>query len=85
MFNIAGSWERAEDDEANIAWAREAWQDLRRFSTGGAYINFQTGDEGPDRLQAAYGANLDRLAAVKAKWDPSNLFRTNRNIAPAAG
>ena len=82
LFNIAGSWERPEDDQANIAWAREAWQDLRRFSTGGAYINFQTEDEGADRLHAAYGANLDRLAAVKAKWDPLNLFQANRNIAP---
>lgn len=46
------------------------------------YINFQAEDEGSDRIQAAYGANYDRLAEVKGKWDSANLFRQNRNIAP---
>jgi hypothetical protein len=46
------------------------------------YVNFQAEDEGGDRIQAAYGANYDRLAKVKGKWDSANLFRQNRNIAP---
>ena len=56
--------------------------DLRRFSTGGTYLNFLNADDGEDRVRAAYGANLDRLAAVKARWDPENFFRVNKNIAP---
>jgi FAD/FMN-containing dehydrogenase len=83
VFNIAASWEQPEDDDANITWARDTWNDLRRFSTGGTYVNFLTEEEGGDRIQAAYGGHLDRLAAVKAAWDPTNLFHVNKNIAPA--
>jgi FAD/FMN-containing dehydrogenase len=82
VLNIAASWEKPEDDARNIEWARTAWRDLRRFSTGGTYINFLTEEEGADRIQAAYGGNLARLAAIKAEWDPKNLFRANKNIAP---
>lgn len=83
VLNIGGAWERPEDDETNIAWARDAWNDLKAFSTGGTYINFLTQDEGPERIEAAIGKSLGRLAEVKAKWDPENVFRTNRNIVPA--
>jgi hypothetical protein len=82
VLNLAGSWEKAEDDGTNIDWAREAWSDLRRFSTGGNYINFLTEDEGAERVQAALGGALERLTETKSKWDPDNIFRTNRNIAP---
>ncbi len=83
VFNVQSSWERPDEDQANIAWAREAWADLRPFSTGGTYINFLTEDEGPERIKAALGSGLERLAQVKARWDPGNLFRTNRNIKPS--
>ena len=56
---------------------------MRRFSTGGTYINFLTEERGRAH-PAAYGANLERLAEIKASWDPENLFRTNKNIAPQA-
>jgi hypothetical protein len=46
------------------------------------YINFLTEDEGPDRIAAVLGTGLERLAAIKAKWDPHNVFRINRNIQP---
>jgi FAD/FMN-containing dehydrogenase len=82
LLNIAGSWERPEDDEPNIAWAREAWNDMKAFSTGGTYVNFLTEDEGPERIAAALGGSLQRLSRIKAKWDPQNVFRTNRNVAP---
>jgi len=82
VLNIAGSWEQAEADRTNIEWAREAWTDMKPFSTGGAYINFQTAEEGHDRLEAALGKGLQRLAGIKTKWDPENVFRTNRNIKP---
>jgi FAD/FMN-containing dehydrogenase len=83
VLNLAASWETQADDAANIAWAREAWNDLKSFSTGGTYLNFLTEDEGPERTAAAVGSGLARLTEVKAKWDGKNAFRTNRNIAPA--
>jgi FAD/FMN-containing dehydrogenase len=82
VLNIGGSWEQAADDAANIAWAREAWSDMRAFSTGGTYINFLTEDDGPERTEAALGKSLQRLAKIKAQWDPTNVFRTNRNVPP---
>jgi FAD/FMN-containing dehydrogenase len=82
VLNITSSWEKAEDDEVNIEWARAAWRDLRRFSTGGTYINFLTEEETGDRIQAAYGENYERLIEVKTRWDPGNLFHMNKNIAP---
>jgi FAD/FMN-containing dehydrogenase len=82
VLNLAASWEKREDDAANVEWARSSWRDMRRFSTGGTYINFLTEEEAGDRIQAAYGPNFVRLAAVKAKWDPDNFFRANKNIAP---
>jgi FAD/FMN-containing dehydrogenase len=82
VLNITSAWERAADDAVNIDWARSSWRDMRRFSTGGTYINFLPEDDVGDRIQAAYGANFDRLAEIKATWDPENLFRTNKNILP---
>jgi FAD/FMN-containing dehydrogenase len=82
VLNIMASWEEAERDDANIRWARAAWQDLRRFSTGGTYVNFLTEEEGEERIHAAYGDNYGRLLEIKRKWDPDNLFRMNKNIAP---
>jgi FAD/FMN-containing dehydrogenase len=82
VLNITAAWDSPADDERNIDWARAAWQDMRRFSTGGTYINFQTEDEGDDRIQAAYGRNYQRLVEIKFRWDPNNLFRTNKNISP---
>lgn len=82
VLNIAGSWERSDDDEANVDWARGAWNDMKRFSTGGTYVNFLTEDDGFERTKAALGGSIQRLAQVKTRWDPDNVFRTNRNIQP---
>jgi hypothetical protein len=82
VLNVASAWDRPEEDTTHITWARTAWQDMRGFSTGGTYINFQTEDEGEDRVRAAYGSNYQRLVDVKTAWDPDNLFRANRNISP---
>lgn len=54
------------------------------YNMGGGYVNFMFDDEADGRLQAAYGDNYARLAAAKTKYDPTNLFRVNQNIAPAA-
>jgi len=83
VLNAASSWEQPGEDRANVEWARDAWNDMKSFSTGGTYINFLTEDEGPERIEAALGRGLARLAEVKAKWDPQNVFRTNRNIKPS--
>lgn len=82
VLNITASWDDPNDDAANIEWARTAWHDMRGFSTGGSYVNFQTEEEGRDRILSAYGKNYDRLVEIKTKWDPRNLFRMNKNIAP---
>jgi len=83
LVNITASWEKPADDAANIEWARAAWGDLRRFSTGGTYVNILTEEEGDERIRAAYGANYERLAAVKAQWDPDNVFHVNKNVRPS--
>lgn len=64
----------------NRAWVRSAWEALRGFSTGGNYVNFQTDDEPDARTVDSYRSNYDRLRAAKQRYDPTNLFRVNRNI-----
>jgi hypothetical protein len=71
---------------ACVRWAREFGEALRAFSTGGVYVNYlsQEADEGAGRVGAAYGTGTyERLAAVKAKYDPTNFFRMNQNVKPA--
>ena len=64
-------------------WARAYYDALHPFGAGGAYLNFMM-EEGEDRIRATYRGNYDRLAAIKAKYDPGNFFRVNQNIRPAA-
>jgi FAD/FMN-containing dehydrogenase len=65
-------------------WATDYWAAVHPFDLGGAYPNFMMDDEGEERIQASYGDNYPRLAALKGKFDPTNLFRINQNIRPAA-
>jgi hypothetical protein len=81
-LNINAGWDDGPD-EPKIAWARNAWKAVRRFSTGGVYANFLTEDEMQDRLREAYRGNIGRLASVKGKWDPANFFQMNHNVRPA--
>jgi FAD/FMN-containing dehydrogenase len=62
-------------------WARDYWNALHPYSTGGAYINFMM-EEGEDRIKATYGDNYKKLIKIKTKYDPENLFRVNQNIKP---
>jgi FAD/FMN-containing dehydrogenase len=74
-----------EDDSSGDAyrgWVRSAWNALRPYSTGGNYVNFQTEDEADERTVESYRNNYERLETIKATYDPSNLFRVNRNIRP---
>jgi hypothetical protein len=82
VLNIAGSWEKPEDDDINVKWARDCFEASRSLSTGGTYVNFLTEEEGRDRIEAAYGSsNLGRLAALKRKYDPDNFFRHTKGVA----
>jgi hypothetical protein len=62
-------------------WARDYYDALHPFGSGGAYLNFMM-EEGDDRIRATYRDNYDRLAAIKAKYDPGNFFNVNQNIRP---
>lgn len=57
------------------------WLGIQPFSSGGVYVNY-LGNEGEERVKAAYGINYERLAILKSKYDPTNLFRFNQNIRP---
>jgi len=71
------------NNERMIQWAKDYWMALHPFSAGGGYVNMMM-DEGVDQVKAAYRDNYERLAKVKAKYDPTNLFSVNQNIAPGA-
>jgi FAD/FMN-containing dehydrogenase len=82
VMNVHGRWREAADDQRCIAWARDYFKASAPFASGGVYVNFLTAEEG-DRVRAAYGPSFDRLAKIKRKYDPDNLFRTNWNIKPS--
>ncbi|HEX5164417.1 MAG TPA: BBE domain-containing protein, partial [Thermomicrobiales bacterium] len=83
LIAFESSWDDPADNEANIRWAREAYASMSRFQSSGIYLNFPGfGEEKDDLVRRAYGANYDRLVAIKTAYDPGNLFRMNINIAP---
>ncbi len=85
LINPEANWHHPEDDEANIGWAREFIEAMREFSDGSRYMNFAGFlEEGDEMMRDAFGENYRRLAALKAKYDPHNLFRLNQNIKPTA-
>jgi FAD/FMN-containing dehydrogenase len=85
VVGVKGMW-RPDDPNADAhrAWVRGAWTRLHPFSTKRTYVNFQTADEDDDRVRASYGTNYPRLVEVKRTYDPENVFRSNRNVRPAA-
>ena len=78
---IVSQWLDAADSDKNVSWARDFWRALQPFAGGGVYVN-DLGQDDQDRVRVAYGANYQRLAALKKKYDPDNLFRLNPNIMP---
>jgi FAD/FMN-containing dehydrogenase len=85
-FLVTGeaSWDDPSLTDDAIAWGRDFWAAMGRHSTGGLYLNFPgLGEEKEALVRAGYGVNYDRLAELKTKYDPENLFRMNLNIAPA--
>ncbi|MGI8671258.1 MAG: BBE domain-containing protein [Luteitalea sp.] len=81
-IDILTQWTDPADSDAHVAWTRTFWNALVPFSEG-VYVNHLDGDEAVARVRSAYGTNYDRLAAIKARYDPDNLFRHNNNIPPA--
>jgi FAD/FMN-containing dehydrogenase len=86
LVSIDGMWDDPAKSQDNVAWVRKTWDKVREHGNGGVYLNF-TGlaDEAPTAgIDTAYGRNLERLARIKATYDPDNLFHINHNIPPKA-
>jgi FAD/FMN-containing dehydrogenase len=82
-MNVHTRWREASDERRSIDWARQLFAETAPHATGGVYVNFMPEDE-IDRISSAYGTNYARLVALKAKYDPDNLFRLNQNVQPPA-
>jgi FAD/FMN-containing dehydrogenase len=79
---IAGMWPDPAQNDANVKWVRDYYEATAPLSEEGGYINFMADDD-QDRIRANYKGNYDRLADIKRKYDPDNLFHVNQNIKPA--
>jgi hypothetical protein len=79
---VLSQWEDTAAKEENIAWARQGFARLEPFSAGARYVNYLDQDDAAD-LAGPFGGNYARLAKVKARWDPENVFHLNQNIQPA--
>ena len=83
-FNILTQWQDPAETARHKDWTRAVWGRLDPLTSGTAYVNHMSGEETAAVVRASYGPNYDRLAQVKAKYDPDNIFRLNANIRPAA-
>ncbi len=82
IINIVSMWSDPAKNEDNIKWARDLWNAVQPFATGGVYVNFLM-TEGAERVMAAYGKKkYERLVTLKNKYDPANFFSLNQNIKP---
>lgn len=82
VMNVHTRWEDAAEDQRCIGWARAFFEAMAPHALGTVYVNFMPEDE-QARVPAAFGANFGRLAALKRRYDPGNVFRMNQNIQPA--
>jgi FAD/FMN-containing dehydrogenase len=82
-FLVLSQWTDPDETDACISWARDTFEALRPHMAAGVYVNYLSADE-DDRVRQAYGPNYDRLAEIKRRYDPDNLFRLNMNINPGA-
>ncbi len=82
VMNVHTRWSNEANDKECIAWARQLFDAMTPHATGGVYVNFMPEEEAQRVSQGAYGPNYQRLAKLKAKYDPDNLFRMNQNIRP---
>ena len=79
-FLFLSQWERPEDDERNVRWARELFAAMKPYLEAAVYVNSLGGPDDGDRVREAFGVNYDRLAAIKKSYDPDNFFRSNQNV-----
>lgn len=79
---LPASWTDPADTAVNVQWTRDLYTAMQPFAAEGYYINYMADIESEERARAAYGDNYARLAALKARYDPANLFRLNHNIPP---
>lgn len=82
-FSVFVIWRDPQEAEANMAWLQKFWRDMQAHFARGAYVNYLS-QEGAERVREAYGPNYERLVTLKQKYDPTNFFRLNQNIAPKA-
>ena len=84
MYSLDAIWSTPADDDSNIAWSREGWNAAAPYAQENrTYLNFPGhGEDGEDLTREAFGSNYTRLAQIKAKYDPQNIFRFNQNITP---
>jgi FAD/FMN-containing dehydrogenase len=87
LFSIDAIWSKPEEDAGHIGWVRGLWSTIRPYSNGRLYLNFLSENDGdPTAARDAVGAETyEKLARIKAVYDPTNFFRLNQNIAPAGG
>ncbi len=80
---ITSEWVDPAETERNVEWARDFWEAMQPFTRATVYVNYMDIRDEADRIKAAYGAEkYERLVALKNKYDPTNLFRLNKNIQP---
>ena len=82
-INFNAAWPEGGPSHPDIAWCREFFTAMEPHATGGVYVNFLHNDEGESRIRAAYGSRYERLASIKARYDPGNVFRSNQTIRPS--
>jgi hypothetical protein len=82
-FNAVGQWRDGSSTARHIDWVRSTWAATEPHVKGSVYINHIAEDDKPEKIRASYGENYTRLRAIKAKYDPANLFRMNSNIPPS--
>jgi len=82
-FDAIGQWTEPGESQQHIDWIRAIWSRFDPHLEGSAYINHISADDAPEKVRASYGENHRRLAELKARYDPSNLFHLNPNIRPS--
>lgn len=82
VMNVHARWREPSMDRTCIGWARKIFEAGKPHAAPTAYVNFMPDDES-DRVESAYGDNYRRLAEIKRRYDPQNLFRMNQNVRPA--
>ena len=82
-FDAIGQWAELAESTEHIAWLRGVWDRCQPHLEGSAYVNHIAADDSPEKIRASYGSNHTQLSMLKRRFDPTNLFRINANIAPA--